>query len=129
MTELFGATRSVVKEGYALLTPSGFVNSHLPGWEDATCVVLISPVMGARFCQSLITMGKDGNGRGNTGKTEYFAYLVDGNASVTLNGKRHRMEAGSFAYIPPGQDIHFQGSGARLLVFQKKYEPPARTQS
>src|SRR5438445_11297536 len=114
MTELFGATRSVVKDRYALLTPSGFVNSYLPGWEDATCVVLISPVMGARFCQSLITLGKDGQGRGNTGKTEYFAYLVEGSASVTLNGKRNRMEAGSCVYVPTGHELHVQGSNARI---------------
>jgi (S)-ureidoglycine aminohydrolase len=122
MTELFGATRNVVKKTYALLTPTGFVPSNLPGWENATCIVLISPAMGARFCQFLITLNKDGVGRGNTGKTEYFAYLLEGSASVTLDAKRHRLEAGSFVYIPPGKDIHFQGSNARLLIFQKNYE-------
>jgi (S)-ureidoglycine aminohydrolase len=126
--ELFGATRNVVTDRYALLTPAGFVPSVLPGWEDATCVVLISPAMGARFCQFLITLGKDGNGRGNTGKTEYFAYVLEGNASVTLDAKRNRMEAGSFAYIPPGKDIHFQGSNAKLLIFQKNFVPLAGTE-
>jgi (S)-ureidoglycine aminohydrolase len=127
MTELFGVTRNVVKDRYALLTPSGFVPSVLPGWENATCIVLISPAMGARFCQFLITFGKDGQGRGNTGKTEYFAYLLEGNASVTLDAKRNRMEPGSFVYIPPGKDIHFQGTDARLLIFQKTFVPLAET--
>ena len=123
MTELFGATRNVVKSSYALLTPSGFVTSFLPGWENATCVVLISPAMGARFCQFLITLGKEGHGRGNTGKTEYLAYVLEGSASITLDAKRQRLEAGSYVYIPPGKDIHFQGSNAQLLVFQKQYKP------
>jgi len=123
VNELFGATRSVVKDRYALLTPGGFVPSVLPGWESASCVVLVSPAMGARFCQFLITFGKEGHGRGNTGKTEYFVYVLEGNASVTLDDKRNRLEPGSFVYIPPGQDIHFQGSNARLLVFQKYYVP------
>ena len=127
MTELFGATRNVVKSSYALLTPSGFVPSFLPGWENATCIVLISPAMGARFCQYLITFGKEGQGRGNTGRTEYFVYLIEGSASVTLDAKRHRMEAGSYAYIPPGKDLHFQGSNAKLLIFQKPYVPLAGT--
>ena len=48
MNDLFGFTRNVVKERYALLTPSGFVPSALPGWEKAVCNVLISPAMGAR---------------------------------------------------------------------------------
>lgn len=122
MTELFGATRNVVTNRYALLTPQGFVTSHLPGWENATCIVLISPAMGAQFTQYLITFNKDGHGRGNTGKTEFFAYLIEGSASVTLDAKRYRMEAGSFAYIPPNKDLHFQGSEAKLLLFQKRYE-------
>lgn len=122
MTELFGATRNVVKKSYALLTPSGFVPSYLPGWENAVCIVLISPAMGAKFCQFLITLNTDGVGRGNTGKTEYFVYVLEGNASVMLDAKRHRLEAGSFVYIPPGKDIHFQGSNARLMIFQKVYE-------
>src|SRR5262249_3570722 len=107
----------------------GFVPSNLPGWENATSIVLISPTMGARFCQFLITLNKDGTGRGNTGKMEYFAYVLEGNASVTLDSKRHRMEAGSFVYIPPGKDIHFQGSHAKLLIFQKIYERLAGTEA
>src|SRR5581483_194980 len=129
MTELFGATRNVVKQSYALLTPNGFVPSYLPGWENAVCVVLISPAMGAKFCQFLITLNKDGVGRGNTGKTEYFVYVLEGGASVMLDGKRYRMEAGSFVYIPPGKDIHFQGSNAKLLIFQKVYERLAGTEA
>src|SRR5580692_9489253 len=109
VNDLFGATRNVVKDRYSLLTPSGFVPSVLPGWENVTCNVLISPAMGARFCQFLITLGKEGAGRGNTGDTEYFVYVIEGNASVTLDAKRQRLEAGSFVYVPPGNDIHFQG--------------------
>jgi (S)-ureidoglycine aminohydrolase len=127
VNDLFGATRNVVKDRYSLLTPSGFVPSVLPGWENATCIVLISPAMGARFCQFLITFGKEGHGRGNTGKTEYFVYVVEGSASVLLNDKRNRLEAGSFVYIPPGKDIHFSGSNAQLLIFQKVYVPLAGT--
>ncbi|MDB6016183.1 MAG: Cupin 2 conserved barrel domain protein [Pedosphaera sp.] len=127
MTELFGATRNVVKDRYALLTPSGFVPSFLPGWENVTCNVLISPAMGARFCQLLITLNKDGQGRGNTGKTEFFVYVIEGTGSVIVDEKKHRLEAGSYAYIPAGKDIHFQGTGngGKLLIFQKEYEPLA----
>ena len=73
MTDLFGFTRNVVNNRYALLTPSGFVPSYLPGWEKAVCNVLISPAMGARFCQLLITLERDCRGAGNTG----FPNLVD----------------------------------------------------
>jgi (S)-ureidoglycine aminohydrolase len=125
MTELFGSTRNIVKERYALLTPAGFVTSFLPGWENAVCHVLISPAMGARFCQFLITLSRDGHGRGNTGTTQYFAYLLEGAGSIMVDDKKHRLEAGSYAYIPPGKDIHFQGSGdgGKFLIFQKPYVP------
>lgn len=123
VSELLGVTRNVVKDRYALLSPGGHASSVLQGWEGVTSAVLISPAMGARFCQFLITFGKEGQGRGNTGRTEYFAYVVEGHASVTLDAKRNRMEPGSFAYIPPGKDVHFQGSNARLLLFQKHFVP------
>lgn len=122
-TELFGSTRTVVRNRHALLAPQGSVASSLPGWEHASVVVLVSPAMGARFCQLLITLEKEGLGRGNTGKTEFFVYVLEGTPSVTLDAKRNRLEAGSFIYIPPNKDIHFQGSNSRLLVFQRVYEP------
>lgn len=128
MTELFGSTRNVVKGRYALLTPNGFVTSALQGWENATCVVLISPAMGAQFCQYLITLNKDGHGRGNTGKAEYFVYVMEGNAAVTLDVKRHRLDAGSFVYVPPGKDMHFEGTNAKLMVFQKRFVPLSGSQ-
>ena len=127
MTELFGATRSVIKGRFALLAPGGFAAGNLPGWEKATAFVQISPAMGAGFCQSLITLGRDAEGRGNTGALEYFVYVVEGSGALTVDEKKHRFEAGNFAYIPPGKDIFFQGSVTpmKLLVLQKKYLPLA----
>ena len=48
------------------------LHSNLPGWENAVCIVQISPAMGAKFCQFLITLNKDGHGRGNTGDNAVF---------------------------------------------------------
>jgi (S)-ureidoglycine aminohydrolase len=130
MTELFGSTRNVVKERYALLTPSGFVPSNLPGWEKAVCNVLISPAMGSRFSQLLITLETDGQCHGNTGANQYFVYVLKGPASIMLDEKKHRLEAGSYVYLPPGKDVQIKSGGAasRLLIFQKPYKPlPAVT--
>src|SRR5580765_2181093 len=123
MTELFGFTRNVVKEKYALLTPSGFVPSNLPGWEKAVCNVLISPAMGARFSQVLITMEKDGQCMGNTAANQYFVYVLHGSASVLFDEKRHRLDAGGFAYVPSGKDVQIRSgsAGSKLLIFQKAY--------
>ncbi len=125
MTDLFGFTRTVVNSRYALLTPSGFVPSYLSGWQKAVCNVLISPAMGARFCQLLITLERDGKGAGNTGLNEYFIYVLNGNASAVLGDKRHRLEAGSYIYVPAGEDMQIESSaaGTQLWIFQKEYLP------
>jgi (S)-ureidoglycine aminohydrolase len=124
MSDLFGFTRTVVRPRYALLTPDGFVPSNLPGWKSAVAIVNISPAVGARFTQLLVTLDKDGLGEGNTGANQYFIYALQGAGSITLAEKRHRLEAGSYVYLPPGTDIQIKSGGAnlRLLVFQKNHE-------
>ena len=125
MPEPFGFTRNVVSHRYALLTPSGFVPSFLPGWEKALCNVLISPAMGARFSQVLVTLETDGQCRGNTGLNQYFVYLVEGTGSIMLDDRRHRLDSGSFVYLPAGKDVQIKSGGpaARILIFQKEYQP------
>lgn len=125
MSDLFGSTRTVIKGRYALLTPDGFVPSNLPGWKNAVVIVNISPAMGARFTQLLITLGTDGAGAGNTGANQYFIYVVEGAGGILLGEKRHRLEAGSYVYLPPDTDIQITtgGTNMRLLIFQKRYEP------
>lgn len=125
MTGLFGLTRNSVKRHYALLTPAGLVPSHLPGWEKALCHVLVSPGLGARFSQLLVTLERDGRCTGNTGANQYFIYVVEGTASVLLEARKHRLEAGGYAYLPSGQDVQITSGAAatRLLVFQKQYRP------
>lgn len=125
MTEPFGSTRSVIAQRYALLSPSGFVPSVLPGWQKSTGHVVISPGMGARFCQVLMTLEADGQCLGNTGVNEYFYYVLEGTASILLDDRKHRLEAGSFVYLPAQKDVQLKsgGAGTRLLVFQKQYQP------
>jgi (S)-ureidoglycine aminohydrolase len=125
MTELFGTTRSVVKVRYALITPAGLVPSQLPGWEKAACHMLISPALGARFSQLLITLEREGKCAGNTGANQYFVYVLEGSASILLEARKHRLEAGSYAYLPSSQDVQIASSApaTRLLVFQKEYQP------
>jgi (S)-ureidoglycine aminohydrolase len=125
MSDLFGTSRTVVKGRYALLTPDGQVPSNLPGWKQVRSVVNISPAMGARFAQLQITLGRDGSGEGNTGKHEFFIYVLEGGGNILLDIKRHRLEAGSFVFVPPGRDMQIKSGGTSLtvLIFQKIYEP------
>jgi (S)-ureidoglycine aminohydrolase len=126
MIDLFGSTRTVVKSTYALLTPDGFVNSSLPGWKDCRVVVNISPVMGARFAQLIITLGAAGSGAGNTGKLEYFVYVFSGKTHGKAGAQGFDLDQGSYVFLPPGTDFSFAGAeGTELLIFQKPFEPSA----
>jgi len=122
--DLFGFTRNVVSTRYALLTPSGFVHGYLPGWQKAVCNVLISPAMGARFSQVLITLQQDGQCQGNTAANQYFIYLLEGAASILIDERRHRLETGSYVYLPAGRDVELRSSNGatKILIFQKPYE-------
>jgi (S)-ureidoglycine aminohydrolase len=125
-TQLFGHTRDVVKSRYALRTPDGFVPSCLPGWRNCVTIAQISPGMGAGFCQFQIDLQKNGEGRGNSGENEWVVYLLEGKCAAALDGAKHKLAAGSFAYVPAQTDFHFfQSAAARLLIFQKKFEPLA----
>jgi (S)-ureidoglycine aminohydrolase len=131
MNQLFGDSRDVVKERYALRTPGGFVPSCLPGWNKCTAVIHISPAMGASFSQWHVDLENYGSGEGVTGENELVVYALDGGCSATLGRDTHKLETGTFAYVPPQTAYRFQGGGAaaRLLFFQKRYVPlPGQSQ-
>ncbi len=122
---LFGHTRTVVKARYALLTPDGFVPSQVPGWTNGVCIVLISEALGARFAQMLVTLTRNGQGRGNTRHTEYCVFVLEGSCNATIDGAPRSMIGGSYAYLPPDTDFQFDSTAdaTRLLLFQKVYQP------
>lgn len=129
MNDLFGFSRAVVKSRYALLTPDGFGPANVPGWKHAVVHVTISPALGARFTQLLVTLAADGSGEGNTGANEYFLHVLEGSGTITLPDRRHRLETGSHVYLPPGTDMQVKSAVAnlRLVIFQKQYEALAGT--
>jgi len=124
MSDLFGFTRDVVKSHYALRTPGGFVPSVLPGWTGAVCIVQISPELGARFCQLLISLEPSGEGSGNTGALEQLVYVLWGGCSARIADTTQALKSGGYVYLPTGTDFCFTRAeaGTRLLIFQKRYQ-------
>ena len=124
-TELFGTTRNVVKGRYALDYP-GRLGAELPAGLGEGCVLRVH--LARPGCPLLPVADHPGEGRqcaGNTGANQYFVYVLEGSASILLEARKHRLEPGSYAYLPSGQDVHIASGAAatRLLVFQKEYEP------
>ena len=122
--EISALTRSVVKQSHALISPDGYINSVVPGWERCTVNVLISGEMGAGLCQALITFHPGGKVAGQTRETQIFFYVVKGNCQVTVNGEVSAFGQGHFVYVPLDSTYQFDqaAEGTQLLTFHKAYE-------
>lgn len=120
---MFPEPRPFLSRGCALLSPDALGNASLQGWEKASCAVAVAPAMGARFAATVVSMQHDGKCAGNTGAQSYLLYQLDGTGNILVGEKRHRLELGSYVFLPPGTDIELNGSGrgAKFLVFQKPF--------
>jgi (S)-ureidoglycine aminohydrolase len=125
MTDLYGHTRSVLAARYALITPPGLVRAALPGWPGAACAVVVSPAVGARFAQILVTLPPGASGQGQRSREELLVYVRSGAVAASVADRQVSLAAGGYAYIPPGASYHLRPDGgpAELLVFQKAYAP------
>lgn len=122
--EISALTRSVVKSNHAVISPDGYINSRVPGWENCTVNVIINEQMGANLCQTLITAGKDCTLVGTTKASQIFFYIIKGKASATVSGEAHTLTAGQFVYVPVGKGYRFKSvkEGTQILTFHKVYE-------
>lgn len=125
MSPLFGHTRSVVRPNYALLAPEGLVRAPIPVWPGAETVVAISPALGARFVQLLLSLGPGAGGEGQRPEEELLIYVLAGEIDLRISSLTTRLSEGGYAYIPPGHPyrVRPQLAPAELLVFQRRYEP------
>ena len=120
-------TRSVVTRTHAVIAPDGYINSAVPGWTGCVVNVLINEQMGARLCQTLITLTEAGRLVGETQASQVFFYVVQGRCQATVAGETRPLAEGQYVYVPVGQAYEFSGpdAGTRLLTFHKVYEPLA----
>ncbi len=127
MSDLFGATRSIITPHYALLTPAGLVSSVVPGWHDAQCYIVIAPAMGARFSQMLVTLGPSGGVHRTSSEHEYLVFVRSGAVLARIGDNEQRLETGGYCYIPPGHvySISAAAETTQLVLFQRSYVPLA----
>jgi (S)-ureidoglycine aminohydrolase len=125
MPELFGHTRAHVGPRHALITPDNHVGSSLPGVTGAAAVVLVSPAMGAKVAQTLLTFQAGGSARFDASDVETFGYVMGGGAKVSVGGRSGRLAEGGFFFAPPDSDWSLTSplKGTRVTLFQKKYVP------
>ncbi|MEM1083883.1 MAG: (S)-ureidoglycine aminohydrolase [Verrucomicrobiota bacterium] len=123
-TPLFGATRTVVADRHALITPDGHVPSAFPGWENVTPFVIISPGIGAKLSQILLVFDDDGVARFPADAHEHAIYVEDGAGTLLTGDQEHPLSPGSFAFVPAGQSLILKGaSSARMTLFRRVFTP------
>ncbi|HEX5089285.1 MAG TPA: bifunctional allantoicase/(S)-ureidoglycine aminohydrolase [Nocardioides sp.] len=124
--------RSRFNEAYVVI-PRGcltdIVASHLPFWDDTRLWVLARPLTGfaETFSQYLVEVSEGGgSSRPETDPgAEAVLFVLDGALRLVLEGVEHVLEAGGYAYLPPGAQwaAHQTGSGpVRFHWLRKAYE-------
>jgi (S)-ureidoglycine aminohydrolase len=123
MPELFGHTRAHIGARHALITGANHVNSSVPGITGATVVVLVSPALGAKVTQTLVTFQSGGAAKIAASGVQTFGYVMEGGAAVTVGTKKRRLKAGGFFFCPAGSEwsLSFPRKGTQVTLFQKTY--------
>lgn len=113
-----GHTRSANRADHLLSTPDTHIRAPLPGMQNATAIVHVSPAKGAAFTQ-LTAMFEAGGMLGPSDLQRFF-YVVEG--KLTVAGKT--LEAGGYGYLPPGHDVMLRADmPARVAIIEKPYIP------
>ena len=101
--------RAMFTEAYAVIpkgTMSDIVTSLLPFWNKARFWVLARPLSGfaetfSQYIGEVLPSG--GSERPETDpRAQAVLFVVEGQMVLTLEGMRHEMGEGGYAYIPPG---------------------------
>jgi (S)-ureidoglycine aminohydrolase len=124
--------RAMFREAYAVIprgTNSDIVTSFLPFWEDTRLWVLARPLTGfaETFSQYMVEVAPGGGSERPEldPEAEGVVFLTSGLLNITLGATTHKLEAGGYAYIPPGADWTVRNEGGENAHFhwiRKAYE-------
>ncbi|MGC7402857.1 bifunctional allantoicase/(S)-ureidoglycine aminohydrolase [Pandoraea pneumonica] len=130
-TELL-TDRAMFTEAYAVI-PKGvmrdIVTSHLPFWDNTRLWVLARPLSGfaETFAQYIMEVGAGGGSDKpeQDDKAEGVLFVVEGEITVTIQGKANKLTPGGYAFIPPATDWQVRNqsqSTARFHWVRKHYQ-------
>jgi (S)-ureidoglycine aminohydrolase len=124
--------RAVFTPAYALI-PKGvmrdIVTSSLPFWEGTRAWVLSRPLSGfaETFAQYIVEVAPGGGSDRPEPEAdaEGVIFVVEGEATVTLDGAPHRMTPGGFVFLPPASNWSIRnesGEPVRFHWIRKAYD-------
>lgn len=124
--------RAVFTDSYAVIPKgvlSDIVASHFPFWDKTRGWIIARPLSGFSETFSHYIMDVEAGGGSQKPEPERGAegviFVVDGALDVVVNGQSHHMNAGGYAYLPPGTDWTARNAGTvntRFHWLRKAYE-------
>jgi (S)-ureidoglycine aminohydrolase len=124
--------RAVFTEAYAVIphrVMKDIVTSLLPFWDQTRAWILARPLSGfaetfAQYAMEVAPGGGSESPEPDSG-AQAVLFVMEGEATVSVNGADHRLLPGGFAYLPPasGWSLRNKGAGpARFLWVRKSYD-------
>lgn len=124
--------RAVFTEAYAVIPKgvmSDIVASLLPFWDGTRAWILARPLSGFAETFSQYIMEVQPGGGSDRPEPEADAqgvlFVVEGELTVTLDGERHVLRPGGYAFLPPASGWTARNEGAETARFhwiRKAYE-------
>lgn len=103
--------RAIFTDAYAVIPKgvmSDIVTSYLPHWDDSRAWIIARPLSGfaETFAQYIVEVAPGGgsNRPEPDPKAEAVLFVVEGELELEIDGAKHRMAEGGYAYIPPSAD-------------------------
>ena len=128
--------RAVFTEAYAVIPRGAFrdiVTSRLPFWRDTRAWIVARPLSGfaETFAQSVMEVAPGGGSERPESDpgAEAAIFVMAGALSLALDGERHRLTPGGYAYLPAGSSwtaLNADDEAARFHWIRKRYEPVER---
>ena len=124
--------RAVFTEAYAIIPKgvmSDIVASPLPHWDKTRAWVLARPLSGfaetfSQYIMEVLPGGGSDRPEPDAG-AEGALFVVEGQLTITLDGRKHGLKPGGFAFIPPSSNWQVRNEGsspARYHWVRKAYE-------
>ncbi|MCO6391850.1 (S)-ureidoglycine aminohydrolase [Aliihoeflea aestuarii] len=124
--------RAVFTDAYAVIPKgvmSDIVTSFLPFWEKTRAWILARPLSGfaETFSQYIMEVlpGGGSDQPEPEADAEGVLFVVEGEVTVTLDGERHVLTPGGYAYLPPASGWTLKnesGAATRFHWVRKAYE-------
>ena len=124
--------RAVFTDAYAVI-PKGvmqdIVTSYLPHWEKTRDWIIARPLSGfaETFSWYVVEVAAGGGSErpDDDPDAESVLFVVGGTVSLAIDGVRHRMGTGGYAFLPPGTTWTLRSEGDESATFhwiRKAYE-------